>query len=515
MFKTRAAFSAVLVLVLDLTNARSATVLAGTTLELRLTTAIGTRVSHPGDVVRANVVAPLLSGQQRMTLSGAVLLGVVTDSIRIGLGVKHNAAVLNLRFHSLRLADGSEVPATAQVMSVETARERVDEQGRIIGIDPAANLSSAFSFLISTGLLEAGLTPAAVIFKLLAVRSPDPEIFFPKGTELLVRLTQDMTLNVSEPGDEIEPLPQAEMAQVGAALCRLPLQQAETKHRRAADPVNIALIGTRPQVESAFKTAGWSGESPHSVVSLYRLYHCLVQRMGYGTAPMSRLTLNGVLPTTSYQKSLDTITRRHHIRLWRQGTSDVWLGAASEDIGLTVSAMHVTHLVDRQVDNERAKIADDLWFAGCVARGSAMPRPSFSPKRYNGTALRTDGLLAVLRLRDCPGPAVIQKQTNAHLSCLRSAWHALIRDTLRANPVTVGLTVGRSLPQWLSSTTAKSASTRPFTRASVLNEQPLAAYDLAPVERSGTTYTGCRAQAQTLKNVQLRRVLGTNSGSIP
>jgi hypothetical protein len=191
--------------------------------------------------------------------------------------------------------------------------------------------------------------------------------------------------------------------------------------------------------------------------------------MGYTTAPMSRLTLNGKLPTNSYQKSLDTISRRHHIRLWRQGSSDVWLGAATEDIGLTVSAMRFTHLVDGEIDNERAKVADDLWFAGCVASGSAMARPSFSPRRYNGTAIDTDGVVSVLRLRDLQGSAVSEKQADAHVSRFRAAWHAVVRDTLRANPVTVGLAVARSFPRWASSEAGRAVPVQAFRRASVVN----------------------------------------------
>jgi hypothetical protein len=396
-------------------------------------------------------------------------LGVVAESTPVGLGIKHNAAVLNLRFHSIRLADGSEVAAEAEVVSVETARERVDNEGRVIGIDPVANLSSAVSLLVSTGLLETGLTPAAIVFKFLAIRSPDPEIFFPKGTELLVRLTRDVPLDAGETRERIEPLPEADMAQIHGALWRLPLQQAELKHGRAADPVNVALIGTQWQMESAFRAAGWSGEASHSALSLYRLYQCLVQRMGYRTAPMSRLMLNGVLPTNSYQKSLDTVARRHHVRFWRQGSTDIWLGAATEDVGLTVSSMHVSHLVDDEIDNERAKIADDLWFAGCVAGASAMPRPSFSPARYDGTAINTDGFVAVLRLRDCHGSAVLEKQADTHVSRCRVAWHALVRDTLRANPVTVGLAIARSFPRWRTSGPGRFPSMQSFRRPSIVN----------------------------------------------
>ena len=45
------------------------------------------------------------------------------------------------------------------------------------------------------------------------------------------------------------------------------------------------------------------------------MYNRLVQRTGYSMAPMAPLTLNGVRATRTYQKSLDTIAKRDHIRL--------------------------------------------------------------------------------------------------------------------------------------------------------------------------------------------------------
>jgi hypothetical protein len=39
-------------------------------------------------------------------------------------------------------------------------------------------------------------------------------------------------------------------------------------------------------------------------------------------APMGRLTLNGATADAEYQKSLDTFSRRHHLRLWEQRLRD-------------------------------------------------------------------------------------------------------------------------------------------------------------------------------------------------
>jgi LssY C-terminus len=48
---------------------------------------------------------------------------------------------------------------------------------------------------------------------------------------------------------------------------------------------------------------------------------------------MQELTLDGKAAEAAYQKSLDTFSKRHHLRLWKQQQSGFWLGTATEDIG--------------------------------------------------------------------------------------------------------------------------------------------------------------------------------------
>jgi LssY C-terminus len=415
----------------------------GATLEVRLLTSVGSRTSHAGDPVRATLIAPVGSGPEYFVSPGAVLTGSVTDARAVGFGLKRDAASLSIRFDSVQLAGGVTVPIEARLLEVETAREHVNEDGSVVGIHPAANLSSGLSFLISTALVHSELIGPAVIFKFLAVRSPDAEIAFPRGTELIVKLTRDVMLRPAAQKDENAPAVSAQdLGAVEAALDRLPVQQTERSGHRISDPVNVALVGTPEQVEDAFRSAGWHGESPHSVLSLYRLYHCMVQRMGYSTAPMSRLVLNGALPTRSFQKSLDTLSRRHHVRLWRQGDTNVWLGAATEDVRLGIRAMHVTHTIDANIDNERAKVVNDLWFEGCVSGASLVQPGAVRGAGKQTAAIITDGRLALVRLQQCLDSAGgAQFLRASRRERMASAARALASDFLRANPVTVGLVV--------------------------------------------------------------------------
>jgi len=173
-------------------------------------------------------------------------------------------------------------------------------------------------------------------------------------------------------------------------------------------------------------------------MALYHVYHCLVARAGYSLAPMTNLTLNGRPPDAAFQKNLDTLAKRHHVRLWRDEQSGIWLGAATEDVRYTVRALHVTHGTDRRVDNERAKAVDDLVFAGCVDNGALMPRPNFKPVPEQPYSALTDGAIAVLRLSACKKTSVapLDPEARRRPRAIRAAI-AIGQDIARSNPVSV------------------------------------------------------------------------------
>lgn len=413
------------------------TVRRGSEVEVRLLNPLGSHSSHRGDPVEAAVIAP--AGVVR--LQGAVLTGHVEDAEPLGLGVRRGAAELEVAFDQIRLRDGSSARMLARIIQIETSRERVDALGRVWGIDPAMSLSSGCSFLMSTVLVHSELELPMAVVKLLAARSPDSEIRLPAGTEMFVRLTEDAQIDdVSEDGPDSVSFQDAMTVQ--SSLSRLPLQQAEDAPHRSSDLINIVLLGSKRDVDAAFRAAGWRGETRHSPLALYGMFHSLVQRMGDGTAPMARLRLNGAVATSSYQKSLDTLAKRHHVRLWRQGDSDVWLGAATEDTGFAVRRMRLMHAIDGHIDNERAKVVNDLWFTGCVANASLLRRDHLRALPREDFQMTTDGDVAVVRLSTCnadPGAA-----PGGRLG-LKQAFAAIGSDVVRANPLTVGMATFRMI----------------------------------------------------------------------
>jgi hypothetical protein len=140
------------------------------------------------------------------------------------------------------------------------------------------------------------------------------------------------------------------------------------------------------------------------------MYYALAKRLGYPRAPMNALTLNGVPSAFVHQKTLDTVERRHHVRLWQYPQKEnVWLGAAAEDVGFRFEVAHWTHYTDPNIDNERAKIVNDLTFTGCVNAAGLLSRASVdlvqNPKAEH--PILTDGDVAVIRLNDCLHPNIM------------------------------------------------------------------------------------------------------------
>ena len=438
--------------VLAIASALPAAVLpAGAHLEVRLDAATGSRISHPGDRVESRIIAPVVDDGRLLLPVGSTISGKVESVDRLGLGLKHYTASLQYRFESVRMPDGREFPITTVLREVETARERVSESGVIGGIYPTASLSSGASFFVSALIAEPAVAVPLLAVKFLIARSPDGEIYFPAGTELILETTNDVTLpNLRDATNSVAALPRKDVAGARQLIESLPDQQANQGEHRPSDLVNVLLLGSRDQIERAFQAAGWNGAHRHSAVAVYRMYHSIVQRAGYGMAPMANLKLNGTIPEVSYQKSLDTFSKRHHIRLWEQDGGDAWLGAATEDIAYTVKRMHLTHATDPEIDNERAKVVNDLWLTGCVASASLIDRKALKVMVVNGAAIQTDGRVAALRLNDCLVPAALPGINANRRKQARSRFIQVARA--------VGIDIARSNPASLSYNAIKSIS---------------------------------------------------------
>jgi hypothetical protein len=173
------------------------------------------------------------------------------------------------------------------------------------------------------------------------------------------------------------------------------------------DLVNLAFAGSAEEIETAFQSAGWLPADPNGRRALARTYNAYASMKTYDTAPVSPLYHDGRLPDAVFQKSFNSISKRHHIRIWHSSDPEVpfSLGAATHDVGITMnwSGMKITHEIDPEIDRERTKVLNDLFETGCVAGVRRVDRAHLANSdRTSGDAV-TDGSLWVVDLRGCAG----------------------------------------------------------------------------------------------------------------
>ena len=148
-FAVSVAAAAVLALIGSAT-ASAETLPVDTTIEARLLSTTGSRVSHIGDPISATVIAPVtanINGELRIVIpAGSTLLGTVREVNRLGLGLRHSSAAIRYNLDSLVLPGKPPIAISERVVQIETAKEDVDVEGTIYGTHPTANVSSTVSF---------------------------------------------------------------------------------------------------------------------------------------------------------------------------------------------------------------------------------------------------------------------------------------------------------------------------------------------------------------------------------
>jgi len=211
-------------------------------------------------------------------------------------------------------------------------------------------------------------------------------------------------------------------------------------------------------------------------LTIYRMYHCMVQRTSYSAAPMGRLKLNGLAADADYQKSLDTFSKRHHLRLWHQPNTDAWLSAATEDISYRFHRGHLTHASDPHIDDERAKVLNDLAFTGCLESGALVSRDWAIRPDPDSRAIQTDGRIAVLRLNDCLHPRTMPTVSSkfGQPGRLLQIVEAVRTDLVRSNPISLAFNTRRMVEE----TPAHGLNSFRLMRAAA-NQAPIAGSQVA------------------------------------
>src|SRR5262249_25765458 len=159
----------------------------------------------------------------------------------------------------------------------------------------------------------------------------------------------------------------------------------------------LAFVGSEKEVIEAFAAAGWSPSDRLTRRTFSHAYKAWTRMRGYPTAPISTLLYEDRKPDFYFQKSLNNLAKRHHLRMWNAGEVDgktVWLAAATHDIAIALvprtMGVNLTHRISPYLDVERAKVSNDLTFAGCVAQHSWLEREDAIRVSHKGKGASSD-----------------------------------------------------------------------------------------------------------------------------
>lgn len=403
----RSVIRQVLLVTAFLTDAYAVQVPSGTDLHIRLTSKVSSADGKPGAPVTAVLIAPVVEDGKIIVPPGAELTGTVRAAQSAAVDLK-KPPTLDLAFKQISFGEERDA-ISARVAAVDNAKETIDENGVITGTPSSDTYTSRLNRGIEkmseheklSGL--AGILQAA---KNVLVEDTDPDITYDTGVEMTLRT--DASFDVMKPSAGmaagVQPIPND--SGLASLVAHLPLR-AMARNGRPSDLTNMLFVGTGEQLVSAFEAAGWSTAAKLSGLSKFATALAMIEQRGYKEAPMSTLLIEGRPPDLVYQKQNNTFDARHHLRIWRlPGTFNgrpLWVCTATHDIGISYSDREGTfiHRIDSNIDDERAKVVNDLIFAQQVANLALVARDDIPPDAHNATGdpLNTDGRVAVVVLR--------------------------------------------------------------------------------------------------------------------
>ncbi len=384
---------------------------AGQTFRVRLLQPVSSYSSKPGSPVRAMLIESPRCDLASTFPVGTIIQGHIQSVHKVGMGFRHEIATLEIQFDQIEPEGAPPIGILAQVVQVDNAREHVID-GVIHGIrstnTPQDHISSRVGYLATWDPHTMWILPA---YRAVFPVFPEPELYFPAGTDLLLELAMRVPvagLAVASPGPAFDSPDRKEIERMGLSLP----ERTTTPKGRVADLVNVAFIGSQSQIESAFQAAGWKQSEAMSKRAAFREIDAFLMLKNNASGPMSRQLLQGEASKSTWEKGLDSLAKRDHLRIW--STLDVWKGepvwlsASTRDVGANLSLRtgKFVHYVDPKVDEERERVVRDLILAGCVDGVDEVARPTTPHVVVNatGSEMHTDGAIAVVKLRDCNHP---------------------------------------------------------------------------------------------------------------
>lgn len=377
---------------------------SGTKIFIRLETPVSTKSSHLHAPVKARVVRQIATPQGVVIPLATIVSGEIEKLIPSS-NPSDRARVL-LRFNRLEIPGEPPLEFAGRVVEVENARESILPNGTIQGLLaselPLSMIEKATAKLGKAGGQSGGDVEKA---REKILGRSDTSIDYLAGADLQLVLEKPLEVSrifpTSSPG-QISP---AVLAVIEHLLEDAP-QRSAGKDGKPGDPLNLVVVGSEEEIRRAFEKAGWVEPEKATGKSVWEAARAVIGEVGYEKAPVSDLYLFGRREDLAFAKMLNTVAKRHHLRLWRSEVKtpdgrEVWLGAATHDTGYDIRPGVISHAIDPDLDDERAKVAADLAMTGLAAGEQLLSRskPVTKGLTATGASWKTDGRLLAIELR--------------------------------------------------------------------------------------------------------------------
>lgn len=188
--------------------------------------------------------------------------------------------------------------------------------------------------------------------------------------------------------------------------------RARTSDGLLADPVNMALRGSRETLVRVMHKAGWTEADPITPKNAMKIVMATLRRRSYDTAPVSDLFVFGRKQSFAFQKEVDgNPARRHHVRFWYVpadvflpgGYNVDWVGAATYDeaVGFSRFTLQITHSIAGDTDAERDFVVSTIKKAH---RAKSIKKiegffPGYQHRNGGGDKFFTDGSMVIIDLK--------------------------------------------------------------------------------------------------------------------
>jgi hypothetical protein len=376
------------------------TLAVGTRLYVRLETPVSTKTSHLHQAVTARVVREVSTDQGVWVPIGAVVSGTIEKLIPTSDPDDH--ARLLIRFDKLEIPGHAALDLTLHLTGVDNSREIVLQDGTIQGVlakdVPVSRMEGTFERLGSAGGQMEKVSDKAL-------GKTDTSIDYPAGTDMTLALDNPLTVDSTSPSAAATQLSPSLAETIQKLLADAP-QRVEGRTKKPGDPLNLIFVGSAGQIANAFQQAGWIQAKKLNPISAAGTIRAMTSKEGYGQAPVSQLYLYGRAEDMAFEKMLNTFSKRHHLRVWRSPVTtpdgrEIWLSAATHDVGIDVHLGVISHAIDSDLDAERAKVGADLMASGLAASEQLVERPDpiTEGRTATGGTWRTSGQLLVIELK--------------------------------------------------------------------------------------------------------------------